>query len=874
MKVTNVIVVPHVHWDREWYFSCQESQVVAIRDFGEILDYLEKNPDYPSFVLDGQTSVLEEYLRYVPEDRNRVVSLVKSGRLHVGPWYTQTDEMVVGAEAIVRNLLYGTRFADDLGGSMRIGYLPDSFGQSAQIPMILAGFGISRFVFWRGQSQFCGTDKSQFIWESPDSSRVLALQMPLGYATGKYLPCDKCALRQRLGGLFSLMDEISPTPVAVLPNGHDQMPIQTDIAQVIDALREAFPDRSFSLGSYDDALDAVKRYAETNDDALPIVNAELLHGKRERVHRSIYSTRSDNKIMNTRLENRISRLVEPLLCVSSQIGINCPAELVRDCWRPLLLNDAHDSMGGCCSDVVNDQIRSRYIDADERSSAILRYYERYVTDAANIQDDGRLALFNLNCSPGERLVEAEVMTDGEQFSLVDAQGEEVPYDVVSTRKIDPGLVDRQIVAGGNYKPFTVTTIQFCREVPPMGYEVLGVREGSRSVHGVTKVMRGEQSFETDYYEVFVRDNATIDLVSKAQQRRYEGLFSLVCEGNDGDEYDFSPVRGGTRIYSSEAVRCEPEVCFHEHTIDVSFSYEMALPDGAEGWSDFDAAAKAKLGVHVLLRFNRGSQMVDVMVELDNSVHDLRVCLMVPLGVHVSSSLVSNQFGQICRPVVDPGMDVWETEGWAERPDGIYPFLDYVSAGDEKGCVEVVTDGPREYEVISENLLAITLLCSCGTLGKTGLERRPGRPSGISAETPGAQCMGRLSFSLGTAFLGSSPEDSPLGSIAAHWLTPVQSWQRFRYVPITVSPAKVSAPTRFSLFTQRDPSLVLTSVKHSEKEGTTLARFYNESDEPRELMLEGCGVRRRLTLAETPSVEKDLIVQPRSVITVELDLNCG
>lgn len=113
----------------------------------EILDMLESNPNYPCYVLDGQTVVLEDYLSTNPQDEQRIKKLVNEGRLKIGPWYTQTDEMVVGGESIVRNLLYGKLDCDKFGSRMMIGYLPDSFGQSAAMPKILNGFGIEKSLF-------------------------------------------------------------------------------------------------------------------------------------------------------------------------------------------------------------------------------------------------------------------------------------------------------------------------------------------------------------------------------------------------------------------------------------------------------------------------------------------------------------------------------------------------------------------------------------------------------------------------------------------------------------------------------------------------------------------------------------------------------
>lgn len=129
----------------------------------EILQMLEQHEDYVCYVLDGQTVVLEDYLSVKPEDEDRIKTLVKEGRLKIGPWYTQTDEMVVGGESIVRNLLYGKLDCDKFGERMMIGYFPDSFGQSAAMPKILNGFGIDKSLFWRGYSERRGVNKTEFM---------------------------------------------------------------------------------------------------------------------------------------------------------------------------------------------------------------------------------------------------------------------------------------------------------------------------------------------------------------------------------------------------------------------------------------------------------------------------------------------------------------------------------------------------------------------------------------------------------------------------------------------------------------------------------------------------------------------------------------
>lgn len=83
--------------------------------------------------------------------------------------------------------MYGMRDCLAFGEPMKIGYLPDSFGMSGQLPHIYNGFGITRTMFWRGCSERHGTDKTEFLWQSSDGSEVTAQVLPLGYAIGKYL---------------------------------------------------------------------------------------------------------------------------------------------------------------------------------------------------------------------------------------------------------------------------------------------------------------------------------------------------------------------------------------------------------------------------------------------------------------------------------------------------------------------------------------------------------------------------------------------------------------------------------------------------------------------------------------------------------------
>ena len=66
-KPYHVTIVSHTHWDREWYEPFQVFRFQLVELIDTLLELLEHDPAYRSFLLDGQTIVLEDYLAIRPE---------------------------------------------------------------------------------------------------------------------------------------------------------------------------------------------------------------------------------------------------------------------------------------------------------------------------------------------------------------------------------------------------------------------------------------------------------------------------------------------------------------------------------------------------------------------------------------------------------------------------------------------------------------------------------------------------------------------------------------------------------------------------------------------------------------------------------------
>ena len=75
----SVMVVSHTHWDREWYRPFEAFRARLVDTIDMVLDHLAVDPGW-SFLLDGQTAVLEDYLAVRPGRRAELERACRGGR--------------------------------------------------------------------------------------------------------------------------------------------------------------------------------------------------------------------------------------------------------------------------------------------------------------------------------------------------------------------------------------------------------------------------------------------------------------------------------------------------------------------------------------------------------------------------------------------------------------------------------------------------------------------------------------------------------------------------------------------------------------------------------------------------------------------------
>jgi len=370
----HLVVVPHTHWDREWYRPFEEFRYRLVRLVDGLLDLLESEPRFRHFMLDGQTIAAEDYLEVRPEARGRLVKHVESGRLLLGPWTVLPDEWLVSGEALVRNLRNGLRTAERLGGAMRVGYVPDQFGHVGQLPQIFAGFGLRTAVLWRGVGE--NVRETLFDWEAPDGTSVLTAYLRRGYGNADHLPRDPEALERRLRKEVASLGRRSRVPTLLLMNGTDHAAPDPGVPAALERALAALPDVTAEIGTLPGYLDRVG--AEVPAER-PRHRGELRSGLRAPLLPGCASARMPQKRADFENDRLLVHHLEPLAAWLQALGGDADPGMLDYLWRLALENHPHDSICGCSVDAVHEQMEARFARVREGAGALL---ERVCADLA------------------------------------------------------------------------------------------------------------------------------------------------------------------------------------------------------------------------------------------------------------------------------------------------------------------------------------------------------------------------------------------------------------------------------------------------------------------------------------------------------------
>jgi alpha-mannosidase len=782
-----VHIVPHTHWDREWYRPFQSFRMELVDLLDRLLPELEQDPAYVHFMLDGQMAVVDDYLAIRPEAEPTLRQLAASGRLSLGPWYILMDEFLVSGETMIRNLQMGLDRATAFGGAMEVGYLPDMFGHVAQMPQLLQQFGFEHAVVWRGVP--AAIDRDGFWWGSPDGSTVRATYLPQGYGNGAFLPDSAKALVARVAEWCDEQGDLAGDPVLWM-NGTDHLMPQAWLGRVV-AEANAIQD-DFHL-----VVTSLTEHVElATGGTLPAWNGELRSGARANLLMGVGSTRVDVKVRAARAERVLERVAEPLSALYLDAD-RWPAAFLDEAWLQVVRNSAHDSICACSADEVVAAVLHRFDEAIDigqglADRAVRALARRVGGDRALVVNPSARArsglvtieLPGIDPAPGAQLI--AVRPARELIHTIGrAHAEQVvlrELDInprihaVTVETADDGTVDVTLYADATEPdPPMVSEISArLRELADAGpsdgpVRITEVRLPSQTVLArVTDVpgfgWRRLELVETPAEPVtstltsMTNGLVSVDLDAHTGTWSIDGLAGfgrLVDDGDAGDSYNHCPPDVDQVVDEPVGVsveRLEDGPLRARFEVVTSWRWPHRVEDGARV-GDREAVVRTELELRA------GEDLLRVTHHIDNPSLDHRLRVWFPLPEPTATSSAESAFAVVQRGLTAEG-------GPNERPVPTFPSRRFVSAGG----VTVVHEGLLEYELVDvepvvtsptdgpaprAKALALTLLRCVGTISKGPMASRP-LPAGPPTPTPAAQMPGQISLRYALCRSGRDP----------------------------------------------------------------------------------------------------------------------
>ncbi len=736
-----VSVVAHTHWDREWYLSHEDYMARLLRIFPSIIESLHAD-QMNHFLFDGQTAALEDLLAHCEADMaDAVVSLINAGRISIGPWYVMPDEFLCCGEALVRNLQEGIRVSRRYGEMNFVGYLPDSFGHVAQMPQIFKGFQIHTAVVWRGVD----IEDDLFEWRPLHGDGVDCLFLPDGYYQQPLSKADYMEAATR--HLDRLADIADHSPLLLMQGG-DHLAPPAD-------LKDRIVHFNAAQSRYRMRLMTLREHMEVrcSQAVRPpvLLTGELRRNTNAFVLPDVLSTRRYLKLLNQAAEDRLLGHIEPLLA-AADLGAQYPTRYLRETWKLLLQQHAHDSICGCSVDLVHQEMMVRFRRIQQRLDALQRLVcERLGLQSAYLNcpatpspfaDDTWMTAFNPSMQSRSGWHPMHVFLAGEQatdLEVSDESGqacEAIICDVKAHRLFASPVDDfPEHIQGHRYRLF----VQLAMD----GWQ-------SKVLHLVKRPAAGAclpgfsssqpTAINNDWLSLRAADSG-IDIEDTRCGDMITSAITIVSEGDAGDSYNYSPPAEPWQIQADITGARMRRLHAHGQELEVALRLRQprSLHADRKGASHEQVVSSGVLRMRLL----DGEPFVRISLRWSNNARDHRLRLVFALGEKLTNTASDSAFALIERPVVY--REAHASGSKSEAKVSVNPSHSFIRAGK----FSIAHLALQEYEILDcggVDMLALTLTRSVGWLSRRDLVTR-GAGAGPDIETPEAQCLGDHEFDL-------------------------------------------------------------------------------------------------------------------------------
>jgi alpha-mannosidase len=803
MAARHVIhVISNTHWDREWLFPFQETRMMLVDFLDGLLNVMETQPEYRSFVLDSQTVPLEDYLEVRPENRARVEKVVADGRLLVGPWYTCPEGFEVNGESLVRNLLTGHRVAKSFGGVMKVGHTPFSYGQNSQMPQIYAGFGIDTILFYHGISH--EETPNEFLLEGADGTRILGSQMSSGarynfyhhvYRAALYgkaiadrectwdelgLPFHRCA-PDRAPGHHFLLDpkrgfdrekiaervkwlrenerKFATTRHLAFMNGHDSSVADPVEAEMIRETAKALAPDKVIHDAYPEMLKAIR--AEVKWDELQVLRGEQRVPKPMPVTMHLYSdvlsSRTRMKALASRAEYLLQRRAEPFAAMAAWAGAEYPRAFLDLAWKTLLQCHAHDSISGSGVDAIEEDMMHRLRQVIHICEGVITrslgdLQLRIDTTRKTKADDVLLSVFNPLPQSRSEVVTAvlDLPYTGPrgEFALVDLETGKPVTVQVAGRKPHWAIVNHAWDAPAMMKSERFTVHLDAAKLPAMGFATFRVDRSKMFDRG--SLVTAANTMENEHLRVAIKTDGTLSVTHKAGGVTYDDLNYFLDNGEAGHAWmHHNPAVDqciDSRGFPVRVALEEDGPLLARYRVEVDMIVPAGLDEnGGDPWQRLDG-----IGSSASRSRDTVPLTVTSRITLRRGAKSVEVSLCfdnTARNHRLRVMLPTRRAGRTCH--AESAFDVVERETafskgsqWYGCRGVTFPMQRFVDVSDKKGGLAFIAEGLREYEVTqdTDRAIAVTLMRAYEVSLTTVSCRWDAHPEMTLSQSPGAHAF--------------------------------------------------------------------------------------------------------------------------------------
>ena len=489
-----VHVVPHSHIDTEWYWQLDTCIDWSVEIISLALGLMRRDPDY-RFTQDQVTVLEPVYQRLSRQDRKFLREMVAQGRFEIaGAMYTQPEVAEPHGETLVRQLLYGLEwFEDVLGVKSEYAWLIDTFGQINQLPQILASAGVKYYVFGRDMPPDLELDeiKSDFWYESPDGTRLLTHWMPghYGVYNGVYGDHLKPGLEKVLKHRTS-RHVMAPWGGDVVRPLHTSKEIKEMVRSALDELGVA--DAEIRMSTAGEYLRAVEREA---GDSLPTYTYDFNPPYRTQDLRGCWDGRYRLKREFRRAEYALFE-AEVLCSLAVLEGQDYPAINLGQVWRRVCHAAFHDILGGSHSDPVYvsamGKLRGAIAEARAASENAARYMATQVDRGA-----AKRPVLVFNSMSFSR---SETVSVGASFAQSEAVKSVAILDGAG-RTVPSAISAEQSYPDGSLRGATISLLP--HDVPAFGYSLYRIETDRAGASPPGTATAQGNVLENEFYRITV-----------------------------------------------------------------------------------------------------------------------------------------------------------------------------------------------------------------------------------------------------------------------------------------------------------------------------------------------------------------------------------